>query len=676
MSEAWYLLRGRANMKIRNYQAAIEAYEKATELNPENRESMRTLGLAYEKQGLTTKAIEQFDRYLERFRDDPEIAFKQADYLSWERYAYRRDDAIRYYELGLDQQEDRRRRHRLARLLAQDRGRLDAALAQYRILLEAEPDNADWRAEYRDLLLWDPENLAEAVAEYRRLVREKPEDFEARHALARLVVRQEPRSREALTMYADLVSRRPNDPALRLEYARSLARHRDERQAALDQYRSVLAASPAPKTREEYADLLSARAEDRGRALEQYAMLVEARPDDVAVRLKYADLIANERDDLASAIAQYDQVLARDPRNPHAHEGLASSYAWLDDRDRALRHANLAVQHGSQSGRIGDLRTDLRVGREPRIEPELFGLVQRGPSKSKLNGIGFGARAQIDPSPFATLRVRAGFEDYWRSGDDTPGAYLSTGGEIRFDPTQRLNLDIGYHSLGRNASRNMIGRVEYSRNTRSFDFAAGFTRSLRQDSYLALVGDRLAGGRFGAARENRFSGHLGGERGRFDYSLDPYAGWVDAQGVDDNPFVGIRGRGDFAVLDSKRTEMSIGLAADMYHYQDDAFGLDPTQSDPEPGGYFSPAFFFEATPTLGLRLRFGEDGSLDLQGGPALQIVDESGGDTDINVGGHARLSYMLFIRDSIFWSLYTDFTRIGDAYTRVDWHTSVTFKF
>src|SRR5262249_60414620 len=93
-TEKWYMERGRSNMEIGNYKAAIEAYQKATKLNHENRDAVKQLGLAYEKQGLVTDAIKQFDAYLARFHDDPDIAFKQADYLGWSRFAYRRDDAI------------------------------------------------------------------------------------------------------------------------------------------------------------------------------------------------------------------------------------------------------------------------------------------------------------------------------------------------------------------------------------------------------------------------------------------------------------------------------------------------------------------------------------------------------------------------------------------------------
>ena len=131
-TEKWYLERGKSNMEIGNYKAAIEAYQKATQLNPDNREAMKQLGLAYEKQGLVTDAIKQFDRYLGRFKDDADIAFKQADYLGWSRYAYRREDAIKYYRMGLAVREDDERRHKLAQLLGRERKQLDEAIAQYR----------------------------------------------------------------------------------------------------------------------------------------------------------------------------------------------------------------------------------------------------------------------------------------------------------------------------------------------------------------------------------------------------------------------------------------------------------------------------------------------------------------------------------------------------------------
>src|SRR5689334_15175208 len=96
LQESWYMSRGKSNMEIHDYKAAIEAYEKAVDLNPGNHLARRNLGLAYEAQGLTDKAIEQFDPYLADVPNDSEIAFKQAGVLSAPRYSYRRKDALRY----------------------------------------------------------------------------------------------------------------------------------------------------------------------------------------------------------------------------------------------------------------------------------------------------------------------------------------------------------------------------------------------------------------------------------------------------------------------------------------------------------------------------------------------------------------------------------------------------
>ncbi|MEZ4356244.1 MAG: tetratricopeptide repeat protein [Myxococcota bacterium] len=676
MSESWYLLRGRANMKIGNYKAAIEAFEKATERNPGNRESMRSLGIAYEKQGLTTRAIEQFDRYLERFDDDSEIAFKQAEYLAWERYAYRRDDAIRYFRMGLRLEDDPARRHRMARLLAQDRARLEEALEQYRILLEAEPGNATWRAEYRDLLLWDPKHLAEAIAEYRKLVAERPDDFETRRTLARLVDRKDPRGDEPVTMYRDLVARRPKDSSLRLDQARVLARHSRHRAEALEQYRRVLAERKEIEPRIEYADLLSEKSSDRAAALEQYQTLLRARPDDVPIRLKYARLLAAERSDTERAIEQYDQVLARDPRQPAAHEGLAAAYAWQGDRDRALHHSDLALRYGGGGRRASSLREDLLVGREPRVEPFVHGLIQRGPSRSKLNGIRAGVRGQLDPTPFLTLKVGTGFEDYWRSGENTAGAWLSGDAELRLDPERKIGVGLGYHSLGRSSARNVLARAAYSVDREGLEWQVGFARSPREDSYVALAGERVGGVRIGAARENRFSGRIRKELGRFGLSASPYAGWVDADRADDNPFVGLGTGADYAIHDSERWTLSGTLGVDLHHYRDDAFGVRPGPSDPEPGGYFSPRFFFEVQPGLSSRVRIGREGFVEVEGGPALQLVDASGDGVDTQVGGRARLAYLHFVRESLYWNVGAGFVRIGDAYTRGDLQVGMTVEF
>lgn len=138
--ESWYLSRGRANMEIENYKAAIEAFEKVVEHDPDHREALRSLGLAYERQGLKDKSIETFDRYLTKYDDDPEIAFKQAQALEWSRYAsYREKDMLKYYRMGLKRKDDASMRLKYASHLAGHKETAQEAITQYDKVLASQP---------------------------------------------------------------------------------------------------------------------------------------------------------------------------------------------------------------------------------------------------------------------------------------------------------------------------------------------------------------------------------------------------------------------------------------------------------------------------------------------------------------------------------------------------------
>lgn len=185
LKESWYMSRGKANMNIKNYKAAIEAFEKLIEINPDNREALRLLGLAYERQGLTDKAIGHYDRYLERFPDDAEIAFKQARYLEDVRLSYRRDDAIEYYRRGLKTKpQSHENRRRLARLLAGNKKTIDEAADEYEILVKSNPRDAGLRAEYARLLGGNLDTVDDAIEQYRILLDQHPKDSAAHRELA------------------------------------------------------------------------------------------------------------------------------------------------------------------------------------------------------------------------------------------------------------------------------------------------------------------------------------------------------------------------------------------------------------------------------------------------------------------------------------------------------------
>jgi tetratricopeptide (TPR) repeat protein len=384
-TETWYLERGRKNMEIGNYKAAIEAYQKAAKLNPNNREAMKQLGVAYEKQGLTTDAIKQYDQYLERFHDDADIAFKQGDYLGWSRYAYRREDAIKYYKMGLAVREDEDRRHKLAQLLSRDKKQVGEAIDQYRILLKAKPNNAAYRDEYRKILVWDDKYLKEAIDEYRRYSKEKKGDFETDRTLATLLARQNPKGKETLDLYADLVKRKPNDEKLRREYADLLAGSSSQNAQAIEQYRKLVESDPRPETRHEFAKLLSQDRAHLDEAVAEYKKLLEAQPDNAEWREEYRKLLLWDPAHLDDSIREQRRVVKEKPSDDAKHklaemlarqdpgsEEARSLYADLLKRnpnDMALRseYADLlASDPARRAAAIQEYRTI--VSRDPRPE--------------------------------------------------------------------------------------------------------------------------------------------------------------------------------------------------------------------------------------------------------------------------------------------------------------------
>jgi len=158
LKKSWYLSRGKSNMEIGNYKAAIEAYEKVIEEDSENLEAMRALGIAYESQGFKDKAIAQYDRYLEKNPKDAEIAYRQAEALEWSRYAYRKEDAKKYYRMGLMEKPDNKYRLRYARLLASNRETNGEAIAQYEAVLRSQPRSGDAHRGLAKAYAWNGQN--------------------------------------------------------------------------------------------------------------------------------------------------------------------------------------------------------------------------------------------------------------------------------------------------------------------------------------------------------------------------------------------------------------------------------------------------------------------------------------------------------------------------------------
>ncbi|HSA62052.1 MAG TPA: tetratricopeptide repeat protein [Nitrospiraceae bacterium] len=499
--ESWYLSRGRANMEIENYKAAIEAFEKVVEQDPTHREALRSLGIAYERQGLKDKSVETFDRYLAKYDDDPEIAFKQAQALEWSRYAsYREKDMLKYYRMGL---------------------------------------------------------------------------------------------------------RRKDDPAM---------------------------------------------------------------------RLKYASHLAGRKETAQDAITQYDRVLATQPRNAQAHQGLAKAYAWLGQNDLALYHANLARETvRREPGDMTALRRSMLKGREPGVEGVLSVLAQ--PQKPyELYGFRLGSRGKMDLSPFTTTTLEAGLEHFWSSPENRAGGYLSFGNQLRISPAHRFDLLLEYHDAP--VGDGFQYKFEYVYEGPSLSIRPGVKREFRYDSFASLIGSRTSGQLVGLARSTLFYTDVAFDVGSVHLDITPFVGWVTAESLSANDQVGLSMKGSMRLGQTGNWDFFGEYIFYLDHYGENQGGFIPGPTEPLAGGYFSPQVFVNQIPRLAATYTIDEKQDLAFTAGPALQYIDEATKASAFRVGGDAHATYTTRLSKPWLFKIMADYTQITSVYMRFQCNALLVYTF
>ena len=659
LAESWYLARGRANMKIANYSAAIEAYRKALELDPRSREASRSLGLALLRNGETDRAVAEFDRHLARFPDDAEIAFEQARILQWSRYGYRSADAGRYLELGLRTRDDPVRRRELARLLGRDRATLDRAVEEYRRLLAASPDDRALRGEYLRLLLWDRSHREEAIRELERRVAEDPSDERSARDLARLLAEDPRRTAEAVERYGALLERHPDDPELRLAHARALARAR-RRAEAREAYARALALRQPPEARLEYADLLAVDPATRDAARAEYEAVLHGQPRSRRARIGLARVLGARKETSPEAIRAYEAVLRDAPQDAEAHRGLAQAYAWNGDADRALAHGALADQLGPRRPEITELERSLRTGREPAAGAGARAMVQPGGAWA-LSRLGGFVSGETEPTPFTTSAVEAGFATARGQGGAASGAALDVGAGWRPDPSTRLRAALGWDAA-RPGGATLAGELGLERPGDERTWSAAVRRYARLDSYRAYAGEVVQGRRAGGASETDAELRAAWP-GDTRVELAARAGAVSAAAVSPALVAGATARVDRALVHAGAWTVSAGGAVELVHHSRDlSGGGGPT--DPAPR-LFSPPLFATASPRILLAREAGLRGRLTLDAGPAVQLTAGPGG--AVRAGGDARLAFVERFGDRLRVGGEARFEQLAAVHTRFD---------
>lgn len=321
----------------------------------------------------------------------------------------------------------------LARLL-RDGGDVDAAIALYRRLIDAQPRDLELRHELARLYMW-AQRYGPAEAELRSLVAHAPNAGRYRLDLAR-VLYWDDRPAEARTLLADFPIDDPHAreaTALDRELARLLAPPPEP--------------EPPPPTLAERARRATVDG-DYAAAAELFRRAVEAAPGDSALALEYVDFLQYRLEDPDAAIAALHAHDERFGLDANGRYRLAQLYMWTDREAEARRMLEALVRDRPDRADAWSLLGDARrYADEPSPARDAYGraLALDGSDERAIAGL-----AELDRRRSETIARREP---------------IGTGPRISLftDSDDFLQLDVG-------------GGAGWTTGSLTFDATAGYRR--------------------------------------------------------------------------------------------------------------------------------------------------------------------------------------------------------
>lgn len=607
LTEEWYLMRGKSNMNIGNFRAAIEAYEKAYDINPKNNQTSRSLGLAFAKEGLFEKSRELLEIYIVEVPGDAEVLYQLGEMCSWKATLAKQSKCAKYFQRGLASEYHLDMHRKYAQLLSQNKSTHHEAITEYQKILanneSVDPkQRAADKAQLLELLASDPRFRSQAIDQYRKYIRLNPADNNVKLRYARLISQEPDFAGEAADIIGGISKTRNFPFELELERAHILVNIPERFSEACTVYESLMKRKKDPKLEEEFADLLARLPRTRIAARAHYAEILKSDLANRRVRLKYGKILLADSSGAKTAIEQYNYVLGMgtDAHAAEAHHGAALAYSANGDSDLALFHAR-------EARRLGDHSRDLDPIEQTPEDPHgdnagiKLGLVHQAADENSgfdYRSIGWCGRFEIEPK--IALEPEFGMEKIYSEQESASGSYVKAG--VDWAATKQVKTSLGgaLHSIGPGYRHDELF-AGISATLERNQFHLILSRKFRTDSFAAYVGENFTKKAIGAARNQELE--MGIDRADQNYVLSGRieVGQVVSGESDTNAFSAAK---SYAEYDFQRNSKGLRLGAayriDYSRYAEDFSGFsDRGDFQPKPGAYFSPQFFISQG-TLGV----------------------------------------------------------------------------
>jgi len=707
---------------------AIEQYEIVLKADPQNaaaREGVIHARLWYagvlsaSAQELP-KAIEQYQAVLALDPENKTAAEELAHLREWQASLLAQHEATLPQAIDILQKLKERRpsdekvdsaltdmRLRYADTFGGDPQSLQESILLYKKLLDEKPGNEairrkwlDARMRHAEAIAERPDQLPEAIDEYKSVLNDDPHNEGAYRGYIHMRMRYAESFAtdvatmpKAIALYEQLAKDEPDNPDVRrglvrtrIWYAGDLSAKKETVPQAIEQYRIVLqedpgnakAASEIVALRLWYASVLGEKEETMSRALGELEALHKEYPENMNIRTRlnqmrlwYAGSLGAHKETLPQAVGLYQQVLREDPDNAEAHLGLARAYSWQGDADKAFGETQRAARSpwigvdGRKS--LQALQQDLAPYRKPVVSAEGQFFVQQGTQFSLRGALG-GLHAKFDPTSRTTAFADVQAGPYWTGSQTAHDRAVSLGGQYRIHTAHQLEAEVNYHDItgGAEKDNDVLFHAQYGYGWPGAPLwlRVGAKREFKEDSFLSLVGQRLNGVDYGAARATLGFGDIGTRLGPVQLALSPYAGAVKARSLASNAEAGADASLDFILYKDSASEFMLGYFGQYAHYDQDQSGFTAQATQPLPGGYFSPQTFISHTPRLTYKYTDSWT-ELNLTGGPSFQEVKTAGTPTVHQLGGEMNLDWIYHFTEHWDVRLSPGFIRIATVYNR-----------
>jgi tetratricopeptide (TPR) repeat protein len=298
---------------------AIEQYQKAVEIKPEEPGSRIDLGVALLKKGKLEEAIAQFRRVLElnpayeKVHYNLGIALFQKGNLA---------EAIAQYRTALELKPDDEAAIRNLGDALLKQGDLDESIAQYRKALDSHANDVEAHYSLGNVLLLKG-NVEEAIGEYRKVIEFNPAYEDAHYNLG-IALFQKGNLEGAIAQYRTALELKPDD-----ENA-----HKNLGDALLKQGKLDEAAAQYRKALDIHSDDLEAhyslgkallRKGDLDGAMACFQKSAEPSPDPLTRWNRLGDALL-QKGDLEEAMVCYQQAIKINPRSAEAYANLGLAF--------------------------------------------------------------------------------------------------------------------------------------------------------------------------------------------------------------------------------------------------------------------------------------------------------------------------------------------------------------